>query len=83
MARRTTFAALALAAILTAPPAEAQGLSTDRLVQLCSDPASDLWRDIGQWLCPSYIRGLIDGARLQAIHSAGDRIVARGAQAGR
>ena len=52
-------------------PAQAQGLSTERLVQLCRDPASDLWRDIGQWLCPAYIRGLIDGARLQAISIAG------------
>jgi hypothetical protein len=52
-------------------PARAQGLSTERLVELCRDPASALWRDVGQWLCPAYIRGLIDGARLQAIHAAG------------
>lgn len=60
-----------LSAGALAIPARAQGLSTERLVELCRDPASDLWRDIGQWLCPAYIRGLIDGARLQAIHIAG------------
>ena len=52
-------------------PARAQGLSTERLVEFCRDPTSALWRDIGQWLCPAYIRELIDGACLQAIHTAG------------
>ena len=56
---------------LSTLPAGAQGLSTERLVELCRDPASALWREVGQWVCPSYIRGLIDGARLQAIHTAG------------
>jgi hypothetical protein len=63
-------AALLLASALVLP-ARAQGLSTERLVEFCRDPTSAVWRDIGQWLCPAYIRGLIDGARLQAIHTAG------------
>ena len=62
----------ALAASLLVAPASAQGLSTERLVELCRDPASAAWRDIGQWMCPSYIRGIIDGARLQAMHTAGN-----------
>jgi Rap1a immunity proteins len=63
-------AALLLASALVLP-ARPQGLSTERLVEFCRDPGSAVWRDIGQWLCPAYIRGLIDGARLQAIHTAG------------
>ena len=51
-------------------PAGAQGLSTKRLMEFCGDPAS-AFGEVGQWVCPSYIRGLIDGARLQAIHTAG------------
>ena len=56
---------------MTAAPVHAQGLSTERLDELCRDPASEAWREIGQWLCPAYIRGLIDSARLQALHVAG------------
>jgi hypothetical protein len=52
-------------------PASAQGLSTERLVEFCRDPSSAIWREVGQLVCPSYIRGLIDGARLQAIQTAG------------
>jgi hypothetical protein len=63
--------ALVLTASLSPRPARAQGLSTERLVEWCRDPASTVWREVGQWVCPSYIRGLIDGARLQAIHVTG------------
>jgi Ssp1 endopeptidase immunity protein Rap1a len=70
---RLSFAIVAVFLLASALvlPARAQGLSTERLVEFCRDPASAVWRDIGQWLCPAYIRGLIDGARLQAIHTAG------------
>jgi Rap1a immunity proteins len=64
-------AAVALTIGAIATPVHAQGLSTERLDELCRDPASEAWREIGQWLCPAYIRGLIDGARLQALHVAG------------
>jgi hypothetical protein len=43
--------AVALAAGLSLP-ASAHGLSTERPVGMCRDPASDLWPDIGQWMCP-------------------------------
>lgn len=49
----------------------AQGLPTSSFVELCSDPTSDKWRSVGQWLCTSFVRGVIDGARLQALHIAG------------
>ena len=62
-------------------PARAQGLSTERLVEFCRDATSAVWRDIGQWLCPAYIRGLIDGARLQAIHIHGGLLCHRAERA--
>jgi hypothetical protein len=51
-------------------PAGAQGLSTKRLWSSAAIRRSP-YGEVGQWVCPSYIRGLIDGARLQAIHTAG------------
>ena len=52
-------------------PVSAQGLSTARLDELCRRRTSVAWREAGQWLCPAYLRGMIDGARLQAVHTAG------------
>ena len=52
-------------------PAAAQGLTAERLHQLCHDRASSDWERIGQWLRPAYIRGIVDGARLQAFHVTG------------
>lgn len=69
--RLVSATALILAGSLAALPSRAQGLTTETLDELCRDPASELWRDVGQWLCPAYIRGLIDGARLQAMYVAG------------
>ena len=69
--RATAVALLLLAAGAPTMPANAQGFSTERLDELCRDPNSDAWREVGQWLCPAYIRGLIDGARLQALYLAG------------
>src|SRR4051812_33918593 len=71
LVRWTAAAALLVASCVTAPPARAQGLSTESLHELCRDPKSEAWREVGQWLCPAYIRGLIDGARLQALYVAG------------
>src|SRR3954469_23696698 len=69
--RMTAAATLLVVSGWAAMPACAQGLSTERLDELCRDPASELWREVGQWLCPAYIRGLIGGARLQALYVAG------------
>lgn len=71
LVRWTAAAALMVASCVTPPPARAQGLLTESLHELCRDPKSALWREVGQWLCPAYIRGLIDGARLQALYVAG------------
>ena len=69
-------ATLLLAAVLPMP-VHAQGLSTTpglstaRFEELCRHRVSAAWREVGQWLCPAFVRGLIDGARLQAAHTAG------------
>lgn len=67
--QRTAFA-VALAATLQQTHAQ-QGLTADRLYRLCHDRSSPDWNGPGQWVCPAYIRGLIDGARLQAFHVTG------------
>ena len=60
-----------LSVALLPASAGAQGLSTARFEELCRHRISAAWREVGQWLCPAYLRGLIDGARLQAAHTAG------------
>ncbi|GLS42701.1 Rap1a/Tai family immunity protein [Methylobacterium brachythecii] len=49
----------------------AEGLTAGRLYDICHDRTSADWDRIGQWLCPSYLRGIVDGARLQAFHVTG------------
>lgn len=50
--------------------AGAQGLTGERLYQICRDRTSAEWQEAGHYLCPGYIRGIIDGARLQALRDA-------------
>ncbi|WP_375466172.1 Rap1a/Tai family immunity protein [uncultured Methylobacterium sp.] len=67
--------ALGLIPLLAAPlPGSAQVLTGERLYQICRERTSAEWREAGHWICPSYIRGIIDGARLQALRSAGGSI---------
>jgi hypothetical protein len=51
-------------------PAHAQHLTGERFYEICHDQASAEWQVAGQWVCPSFIRGLIDGARLQGVRDA-------------
>lgn len=50
--------------------ARAQHLTGERFYEICHDQASTEWQVAGQWVCPSFIRGIIDGARLQAMRDA-------------
>ena len=50
--------------------ARAQHLTGERFYKICHDPASAVWQVAGQWVCPSFIRGIIDGARLQVMRDA-------------
>lgn len=65
---------LALPFTAVAPPAVAQHLTGERLYQICRDRTSAEWKEAGHWVCPSYIRGIIDGARLQALRDVGGSI---------
>lgn len=68
---RAAIASLPLALFSCPASAQEQGLTADRLYQFCHDRRSQDWERIGQWLCPAYIRGIVDGARLQAFHVTG------------
>lgn len=59
-----------LVALLAAAPARAETLTADLFVRLCSDRTSKLWADTGELVCPSYLRGLIEGARMSEIRTA-------------
>ncbi|MCJ2140269.1 Rap1a/Tai family immunity protein [Methylobacterium sp. E-066] len=50
--------------------AHAQHLTGERFYEICHDQASTEWQVAGQRVCPSFIRGLIDGARLQVMRDA-------------
>ena len=64
---------LVFTAFAATPAAQAQGLSTERIHQLYHDRSAPEWQQ-GRLVCPSFIRGIIDGARLQAIRDAGGSI---------
>ena len=51
--------------------AAAHDLTGARLVQLCGDRNSAEWEQRGQWICASYVRGVMDGIRVQAMSVAG------------
>lgn len=63
--------------LFTVLAASAQGLSTQRYLDLCRDRTSSAWNEIGHWLCPTYLRGLIEGATLQALQAIGSVEAAR------
>lgn len=65
---------VALLITLAVPgPTQGQGLTTERIYQLCYDRTSSEWQQ-GKLVCPAFIRGIIDGARLQGLRDAGGSI---------
>lgn len=71
----------ALLALLTLAPARAETLTADLFGRLCADRTSKLWAETGQYVCPAYLRGLIEGARMSEIRAAAAQGDARGVRA--
>ena len=55
-------------------PTSAQDLTGERLYRICRDRSSAEWTEAGHYVCPGYVRGIIDGARRQALRDAGGSI---------
>lgn len=67
--------------VLAAAPPRAETLTADLFARLCADRGTQLWADTGQLVCPTYLRGLIEGARMAEIRAAMTTGEARGVRA--